>query len=150
VANGVSMFVVGVLLAYVAFKFVKRRRFLHTLRMARITAAELHARLAAGEDVAILDLRSEREYLADPVGVPGSRRFHIKDLAERHREIPRDRDVVLYCTCPNEETSARVALLLKRRGIVRVRPLEGGLAAWQSLTPGPALNPAGTVAAVAG
>lgn len=150
VANGVSMFVVGVLLAYVAFKFVKRRRFLHTLRMARITAAELATRLAAGEDVAIIDLRSEREYLADPAGIPGSRRFRIKELEERHGEIPRDRDVVLYCTCPNEETSARVALLLKRRGIVRVRPLEGGLAAWQRLAPPPPVRPAGTVAAAAG
>lgn len=150
VAHGVSLFVVSVLLAYVAVKFWKRRHFLHTLRMARIGAAELRARLAAGEDVTILDLRSDREYLADPVGIPGSQRFRIKELGERHAEIPRDRDVVLYCTCPNEETSARVALLLRRRGIVRVRPLEGGLAAWQTLPAAAPVSAAGTVAAVAG
>jgi len=40
--------------------------------------------------------------------------------------------VVLYCACPNEATSARIALLLKRQGITRVRPLEGGLAAWMA------------------
>jgi rhodanese-related sulfurtransferase len=41
--------------------------------------------------------------------------------------------VVLYCACPNEATSARIALLLKRHGITRVRPLEGGLGAWMAL-----------------
>ncbi len=67
VAHGVTLFVVSVLVAYVAVKFVKRRRFLHALRMARISAAELRARIANGEPLTLLDLRSEREYLADPV-----------------------------------------------------------------------------------
>ena len=39
----------------------------------------------------------------------------------------------LYCTCPSEASSARVALLLKRRGIERVRPLAGGFRAWRDL-----------------
>ena len=47
-------------------------------------------------------------------------------------EIPRDRDIVLYCTCPNEITSAREALRLRARGMRRVRPLEGGFAAWRA------------------
>jgi 3-mercaptopyruvate sulfurtransferase SseA len=51
---------------------------------------------------------------------------------ERHsQEIPRDREVILYCTCPNEASSARVALLLRRRGIQRIRPLAGGLHTWR-------------------
>src|SRR6202035_5375786 len=45
--------------------------------------------------------------------------------------IPRDREVVLYCSKPHELTSARVALELRRRGFERVRPLAGGLRAWQ-------------------
>jgi membrane protein DedA with SNARE-associated domain len=39
----------------------------------------------------------------------------------------------LDCASPNDTTSARVALELKRKGITRVRPLEGGLAAWMAL-----------------
>jgi rhodanese-related sulfurtransferase len=46
------------------------------------------------------------------------------------RRDSRDRDVVLYCSWPNEATSARVALLLRAKGITRVRPLEGGIDAW--------------------
>src|SRR5256884_417987 len=52
-------------------------------------------------------------------------------LELRHHEIPRDRDVILYCACPNEATAARMALLLKKNGITRVRPLAGGVEAWR-------------------
>jgi len=48
-----------------------------------------------------------------------------------HQEIPRDRDVILYCSCPNEESSARAALLLRRNGIVSVHPLLRGFDAWR-------------------
>ena len=40
-------------------------------------------------------------------------------------------DLSLYCSGPNEATTARVALALHRRGITRVRPLEGGFEAWR-------------------
>jgi rhodanese-related sulfurtransferase len=43
----------------------------------------------------------------------------------------RYRDVVLYCTCPNEASSARATLMLRRKGINRVRPLAGGLEGWR-------------------
>jgi rhodanese-related sulfurtransferase len=45
--------------------------------------------------------------------------------------LPRDREIILYCTCPNEATSARLALLLRKHGITRIRPLQGGLEAWR-------------------
>jgi rhodanese-related sulfurtransferase len=56
----------------------------------------------------------------------------VEDLERRHHEIPRDRDVILYCACPNEVTAARMALLLKRNGITKVRPLAGGVEAWRA------------------
>ena len=55
----------------------------------------------------------------------------MEEIEHRHHEIPRDRDIVLFCTCPNEVSSARTAFLLKKKGITRVRPLEGGLDAWR-------------------
>jgi len=55
----------------------------------------------------------------------------LEEIEHRHHEIPRDRDIVLYCSCPNEVSSARTAFLLKKKGIHRVRPLEGGLDAWR-------------------
>jgi len=48
-------------------------------------------------------------------------------------EIPRDRDIVLYCTCPSEATAAKVAMALQKLGIDRVRPLRGGYDEWKRL-----------------
>jgi hypothetical protein len=62
--------------------------------------------------------------------------FFLKLKQYEDLPIPLDwtkRDVVLYCACPNEGTSARVALALHRKGINHVRPLEGGLKAWGHL-----------------
>ena len=55
----------------------------------------------------------------------------MEELKTRQQEIPRDQDIVLYCSCPNEVSSARMALLLQKNGFVRVRPLMGGLDAWR-------------------
>ena len=55
----------------------------------------------------------------------------MDDINRLHLEIPRDRDIILYCSCPNEVTSAQVALQLHRKGIMRVRPLLGGIDAWR-------------------
>ena len=54
-------------------------------------------------------------------------------LAARHNEIPRDRDIVLYCTCPSEATAAKTAMTLHKLGIERVRPLRGGYDEWKRL-----------------
>ncbi len=52
--------------------------------------------------------------------------------SKQHSEIiPRDRDVILYCTCPSEETSAKLALQLHKMGVYRVRPLRGGFDGWK-------------------
>ena len=42
-------------------------------------------------------------------------------------------EVVLYCTCPNEATSAQVARQLKTKGVRKIRPLAGGLDGWREL-----------------
>ena len=55
----------------------------------------------------------------------------MEEVELRQHELPRDRDIILYCSCPNEVSSARMALLLHRKGILRVRPLLGGFDAWQ-------------------
>jgi rhodanese-related sulfurtransferase len=83
-------------------------------------------------DVVVLDVGGGLSTKDGPI--PGAVRIPLSELAARHREIPRDRDVVLYCNFPNEASSARAALLLKKHGIARVRPLEGGADAWLELT----------------
>jgi len=54
----------------------------------------------------------------------------MQDMEQHIKDLPRDREIVLYCTCPNEASAAEVAKLLMGYGFTRVRPLYGGLDAW--------------------
>ena len=123
--------VVGLLAVYLGYKFFQRQRLLKELRTTRITVDELHQKLEAGQTPIILDLRSNAEVQRDPEFIRGARHVTIDELKVLQKEIPHDREIVLYCSCPNEVTSARMALLLRRNGITRVRPLLGGIDAWR-------------------
>jgi membrane protein DedA with SNARE-associated domain len=98
--TGVSLALVaaGGLAGFIAWKWIGRRRFLRRLEMARITPAELMRRIEAGEAITILDLRHAPEVEADGAKLPGALRFAPEELETKHKEIPRDRDIVLYCT----------------------------------------------------
>jgi len=84
--------------AYVLIKYARRRRFLRLLRIARITADELKQKLDAGEEVVILDLRTALDVEAVPYAIPGALRVAADDIERRQSELPRDREIVLYCT----------------------------------------------------
>ena len=91
--------IVATLIAlWLLWKYVQRHRFIRALRMDRITPEELRLKLEAGEPIAIVDLRHALDFETDPRTLPGALRFEAPELAKRHHEIPRDRDVVLYCT----------------------------------------------------
>ena len=116
---------------FIVYKYWQRQRLLNELRMARITVAELRQKLEAGETPVILDLRSSAELELDPSIITGAIHLGLDDVEKRHHEFPIDRDIIVYCSCPNEVTSARVALSLHRKGFTRVRPLLGGIDAWR-------------------
>jgi membrane protein DedA with SNARE-associated domain len=86
------------LAAYVLWKFIQRQRFLRRLRIARITPRELMDKLTARENISIVDLRQPMDIEAFPQMIPGALRIAMEEIEERHGEIPRDRDVVLYCS----------------------------------------------------
>lgn len=109
-----------------AWKYIARQRFLRKIRLARITPEELKTRLDGSEDTLVVDVRDRLDFEAELSVIPGALHLKTEELEARHHEIPREREIVLYCTCPSEASSARVALLLRRRGIERVRPLAGG------------------------
>src|SRR5438874_2170608 len=108
-----------------------RRRFLRKLKIARITPEELKRRLDAREDVVIVDLRHSLEFDAEPQTIFGAVHMDPADLEEAIEVIPRDREIVLFCSCPNEATAAQMALRLRSRGITRIRPLAEGLEGWR-------------------
>lgn len=84
--------------AFIAWKYIRRRGFMRELRLARITPEELSEKIKAGEDLVILDLRGSMSFEAEPETIPGARHINPSDFDDRHHEIPRDREVILYCT----------------------------------------------------
>ena len=132
VGSSALVLAVSALALYIMYKYVNRIRLLRELRVARITVDELKQLMDAGGEMMIVDLRRPSDLAADPYTIPGSLQIAVEELERRHHEIPRDRDVILYCACPNEVTSAQMAVMLKRRGIKRVRPLVGGVEGWRA------------------
>ncbi|HEY3553929.1 MAG TPA: rhodanese-like domain-containing protein, partial [Casimicrobiaceae bacterium] len=52
------------------------------------------------------------------------------DAIARLDDFPDDREIVVYCSCPNEVSARRAAQILLQKGYRRVRPLAGGIDAW--------------------
>jgi membrane protein DedA with SNARE-associated domain/rhodanese-related sulfurtransferase len=116
----------------------KQRSFLKGVRESRVEPAQLLDMIQTAERQGnippyIVDLRHPLDWLPDPRVLPGAIRVSPADLTAHQKQLPRDRDVILYCTCPSEETSGKVALQLHKFGINRVRPLRGGFEGWRTL-----------------
>jgi membrane protein DedA with SNARE-associated domain/rhodanese-related sulfurtransferase len=120
----------ALLVVYIAYKWWQRRRFFAFLRMARITVGELYRMLDSGAAPLIVDVRSDTARSLEPQRIPGAVHVPVQDMERHIEELPRDREIILYCTCPNEASAAKVAKLLMGYGFTRVRPLYGGLDAW--------------------
>jgi membrane protein DedA with SNARE-associated domain/rhodanese-related sulfurtransferase len=118
------------LAALVAVRYWRRRRFLSELEIPRIGVDELHALIEQGRDPLVIDVRSDASTQVDAQRIPGAISVHLRDIHAKAAEIAPGREVVLYCNCPNEVSAARAAGVLAAQGLLRARPLAGGLDAW--------------------
>lgn len=129
--GSVAGIVIGAaLVGYVLYKWWERLRFYRTLRMARISVADLYELIRAGSEPSIIDVRSPTARALEPRWIPGAIHVPIDAVGLSIGHLPKDREIVLYCTCPSEASAARVARILVSHGFKRVRPLFGGLDAW--------------------
>lgn len=88
----------GLLAANVGIKYLQRRRFLDELYKSRITPEELHEMLKAGDRVLIVDLRHPLDSVSDQRVIPGAIRILPEDIGDRANELPKEEEIVLYCT----------------------------------------------------
>jgi membrane protein DedA with SNARE-associated domain/rhodanese-related sulfurtransferase len=121
------LLLVAAIALFVLFKWWQRHSFLAQIRMSRISMEELEMLLDSGTSATILDVRSPERRAASG-WIPGS--IHVRDIADLQLES--GEEVIVYCDCPNDASAAVVARKLKERGFKRVRPLAGGLEAWQA------------------
>ena len=100
--------------------------------MPRISVQGLIDLIDGGHDPVVIDVRSNASQTIDERRIPGAISVHLDEIHQHAKTLPHDREIVLYCNCPNEVSAARAARLLHDHGIIRVRPLAGGLESWMA------------------
>jgi rhodanese-related sulfurtransferase len=101
-----------------------------------ITAEELKARLAKNEPVTIIDVRATSSLNDGGNKIKGAVYVKLRRLKYRLafpplKDVPRNREVVTYCACPNDESSVKAAQVLLEAGFKHVRVLKGGWVVWK-------------------
>ena len=127
-----TLVVVGVVALGISLLIrVKRRRDQRDMEQHSITAEELRA-LLASDKVLLFDVRQPLDLLAYPEMIPKAQRIAPSEVLERPSLIPKERDAVVYCTCPSDKTSRTVLRRAFTLGLFRIKFLKGGLAAWKA------------------
>jgi membrane protein DedA with SNARE-associated domain/rhodanese-related sulfurtransferase len=99
--------------------------------VVKVRALDVARRLAGvGVDIAVFDVRSHGYYEKNTMRIQGSARLEPNALNQKSMNVPKDREIVLYCTCVREATSVRVARVLAGQGYT-VSVIAGGLRAWK-------------------
>jgi rhodanese-related sulfurtransferase len=115
------------------FLCLKQTRNKGELERHSISAEELHSLRGSVKELLLFDVRQALDLLAYPEQIPGAQRIPPEEVLERPERIPRDKDVVVYCTCPDDKTSRIVLTRALALGFSRVKFLRGGLAAWKGM-----------------
>ncbi|HET8648060.1 MAG TPA: VTT domain-containing protein [Vicinamibacteria bacterium] len=98
VGGRVFVLAFAALAAYLAWKYAQRRRFLRQIDVDRITPEELRRKIDAGEEVVVVDLRHSADFEVEAGTLPGARHLSPDALDEGLHDIPRGREVILFCT----------------------------------------------------
>ncbi len=101
------------------------------MEATRVTIDEVKARMERGEQFTFVDARNPQAWAEAETKLPGAIRVPAAEVAQHLAEIPHDRTVITYCTCPHEASSAEVAQKLAEHGYRNVHPLFIGFAAWE-------------------
>jgi rhodanese-related sulfurtransferase len=95
----------------------------------RITPQETQDLLTKNQAV-VIDVRSEPAYKAGHI--KGSRLLPVNQFLAHVDELPKDKLIVTYCSCPTEHTSAAAVINLKTKGLTNAAALLGGYDAWKN------------------
>jgi rhodanese-related sulfurtransferase len=129
----VLIIVLVAIVGLVIFGWQKRKNIEGELERHTVSPQELHAFIHSDQKVLIFDVRQALDLLAYPEQIPGAQRVSPEDVLARPNIIPKDKDVVVYCTCPSEKTSRRLLRHALALGFSRVKFLRGGIAAWKGM-----------------
>ena len=125
----VSTICAAVLLAILLAKRIRDRR---ELERYSITPEALHALLASNQDVLLIDVRQPLDLLGDSVIIPGAQWLAPDEIRADPSMLPKERDLIVYCTCPSDKTSGVILRRALAKGFLRIKFLKGGLDGWRA------------------
>ena len=130
-AGWLLVLLVVALVANVIWKYVQRQKFIRSLRVSRMTVQELKAAIDRGERPFVVDLRHKLEFLVNPRTVSTAVRIAPDELPLRHAEIPRRSGGRPLLHLPQRSHQRQGSHGPEKDRNLRVRPLAGGLKAWE-------------------
>jgi len=119
----------AVLLAAVLAKRMRDRR---EMERYTITAETLRALLTSNQDVLVFDVRQPLDLLGDSVVIPGAQWLAPDEVRANPSLLPKERDLIVYCTCPSDKTSRIILHRALEMGFSRIKFLKGGLDGWRA------------------
>jgi len=122
----------AVVVLIVAIWWFKRKRDSQKLAEHSITPEALHALLASNQQILLFDVRQPLDLLADSEIIPGAQRLDPNDVMQNPSLIPKERDAIVYCTCPSDKTARSILSRALALRFFRVKFLRGGLGAWKA------------------
>jgi rhodanese-related sulfurtransferase len=125
----ISLLCAAVLLAVV---LVRRMRDRREMERYSITAEALHALLASNQEVLVIDVRQPLDLLGDSVIIPGAQWLAPEEVRANPSLLPKERDLIVYCTCPSDKTSRIILHRALAKGLLRIKFLKGGLDGWRA------------------
>src|SRR5215469_3108027 len=114
--------------------WIKRQRELRTLEQHSTTPEALRAAMLSNADILLLDVRQPLDLLAYPEIIPGAKRIAPDEVLREPSLIPKEKDSIIYCTCPSDKTSRAILRRALSLNFSRIKFLRGGLAAWKALS----------------
>lgn len=128
----IAICVVGCFVLIFGLKRMKQLRDRRELEEFSIEPEALHDLLEKDQGLLIFDVRLPLDFLAHSEIIPGATRVAPSDVAKQPSLIPKEKDSVVYCTCPSDKTSKMILRRARALQFLRVKFLRGGLAGWKA------------------
>jgi membrane protein DedA with SNARE-associated domain len=99
-SRAMEIAIIAAVFGYAVYRFLQFRKYQKYDVVPRVQVAELAARIAAGEGdrIQIVDVRSHGYYDVGAERILGSIRIEPNNLEEEIKNLPKDKDIYLYCT----------------------------------------------------
>ncbi|HMG85398.1 MAG TPA: rhodanese-like domain-containing protein [Terracidiphilus sp.] len=126
--------VIATILAVVLLTVFLTEREIDRREMERhsIAPETLHALMASKQEVLVIDVRQPLDLLGDSVIIPGAQWLAPEDVRANPSLLPKESDLVVYCTCPSDRTSRIILRRALAMGFLRIKFLKGGLDGWRT------------------